>query len=188
MKKCKKCGTSLAEGEKKCAWCGTKVKKSHKGILSIVSLAAVLCIAAYIILPKKVVIGFEDGNLRIKTKVDAPVFIEKKDYNVEFVDCSIVDSDKAVITYKFTNNTDKSSGEFLNVTIKAFQDGLEINEIYDNDLTGDTFLKNIQSGATVELKKAFKLSNLESPIALEATEFAGDVLSTKEFKINNTIK
>nr|WP_302599316.1 DUF5067 domain-containing protein [uncultured Cellulosilyticum sp.] len=185
MKKCKKCGTSLAEGEKKCIWCGTKVKKSHKGILSIVSLAAVLCIAAYIILPKKVVIGFEDGNLRIKTKIDAPVFIEKKDYNVEFVDCSVVDGDKVVITYKFTNNTEKSSGEFLNITIRAFQDGLEINEIYDSDLTGGTFLKNIQAGATVELKKAFKLTNTESPIVLEATEFAGDVIAKEDFKITH---
>lgn len=180
--RCKKCGTSIADGEKKCAWCGAKVRKSHKRLFKVASLTVVLCIAAYILLPKKIMIGFEDGNLRIKTKINA-TFVEKKDYEVKFIDCTIVDGDKAVISYSLTNNTDKSSSELFNITINAFQNGLEIDEAYDSDLTGDTFLKNIQVGATVELKKIFKLRDLESPVSLEAVEFAGDVISQEEFKI-----
>lgn len=181
--KCKKCGTSIAPGEKRCAWCGSKVRKSHKKLAGIVFLIAVACAAIYILLPKKLMIGFEGGNLRIKAKLDLPaVAVEKNDYDVEFTKCDIVDG-KAVITYKFTNNTDESNSELFNVIINAFQDGLEIDEVYDTELTEDTLFKSIQSGSTVELKKVFELSNLEAPIALEAKEFAGEVISKKEFKI-----
>lgn len=180
--KCKKCGTSIAPGEKRCAWCGSKVRKSHKKLAGILFLIAVACAAIYILLPKKLMIGFEGGNLRIKTKLDLPAAtVEKNDYDVEFTKCDIVDG-KAVITYRLTNNTDISNSEFLNITIRAFQDGLELDKDY-NDITDGTFMKNIQAGATVELKKSFKLSNMDSPVALEATEFTGGVLSNHEFKI-----
>ena len=184
--RCKKCGTSIAPGEKKCAWCGAKIRKSHKRLTCILFLIIVICVAAYIALPKKLMIGFENGNLRIKTNLDIPSNIaklaEKNNYDVEFTECDIVDG-KAVITYNLTNNTNESNSELFNVIIKAFQDGLEIDEAYNTELTGDTFFKSIQSGATVELKKAFELSNLEAPIVLEAKELTGDVIAKREFEI-----
>lgn len=187
MKKCRKCGTSLREDEKRCTWCGTKVRRCHKKIWGVICLISVVCIITYIFLPKKLLIGLEDGNLRIKTKTITPTLIEKKDYDIEFTNYEIID-DKVIITYSFTNNTDESTGEFLNIIIRAFQDGLEIDEVYDTDLVEDTFLKNIQSGATVELKKVFKLRNTESAIALEAKKLAGDLIAKKEFEIGQKTK
>lgn len=84
----------------------------------------------------------------------------------------------------FTNNSDEAVAFDLATMAKAFQDGIELDQAFDVAKLGDNQSKQIKKGATIEVAIAFELSNQESPVEVEITEF----MSFNDDKVTQTIE
>lgn len=102
---------------------------------------------------------------------------ELGDYYVEIKDAVISenrDGDPVVvITYAWTNNSEKTTNAEVAFMEKAFQDGIQLDsayfldtDVYDSDLS----FKDLRPGTTFDVQCAFKLSNLDSQIEFELSE------------------
>lgn len=95
-----------------------------------------------------------------------------------------------VLTYDWTNNSDETAAALYSITVKAFQDGIELDYaiVMDSDVydSGASF-KEIRPGATLEVQSAFVLRNDSSDVEVEISEwisFSDDVI-TKVFNPNS---
>ncbi|MBM7687939.1 DUF5067 domain-containing protein [Enterococcus ureilyticus] len=96
-----------------------------------------------------------------------------KDYNGE---------DVGVIEYEFTNNSDKNAMFLTSITTKAFQNGIALQLAIMSESGYVDSMTEIQPGATLNLKVPYKLADMTTPIAVEATKlFSDKVKVTKEF-------
>lgn len=109
------------------------------------------------------------------------------DYYLEIMDYEIKkdyeDKDSIVVTYKFTNNSEENATFLVKILGKAFQDGVELSDaiIFGEE---NNSLKEIKTGASIEVKKAYVLNNLESPVEIEAKR----ALSLDKEKITKTFE
>lgn len=110
-------------------------------------------------------------------------------FKVEFgeakkVTSTYIEGDLLEVVYTFTNNSEETVSADTALMIKAYQDGIEINAEFDNELTGDNESKSIKPGASLECKRLFKLTS-NSEVEVEATEFLGstDDIVSKTFKL-----
>ena len=96
-----------------------------------------------------------------------------KDYNGE---------DVGVIDYEFTNNSDKNAMFLTSITTKAFQNGVALQLAIMTESGYVDSMTEIQPGATLNLKVPYKLTDMTTPISVEATKlFSDKVKLTKEF-------
>lgn len=98
-------------------------------------------------------------------------------YKVEFGESKKVKSDYAdgdvlEVTYTFTNNSDEATSAIVALTFTAYQDGVQIDPIFDSGLTGDNESKNIKPGVSLECKSLFVLTS-NNDVEIEAREFMG---------------
>lgn len=108
-------------------------------------------------------------------------------YKVEFGTAKKVTSeyesgDLLMVTYTFTNNSNKAMAADTATMLTAYQDGVEIDQAFDSSLTEDNASKSIKPGVSLECKALFKLT---SSSEVEATEFLGldDSKVTKTFTV-----
>lgn len=118
----------------------------------------------------------EDGTIGGKYKVEFGT-AEKATSEYE-------EGDLLMVTYTFTNNSEDTVAADTVLILKAFQDGIEVDQTFDSELTGDNASKSIKPGASLECKALFKLSSA-SDLEVEATEFCGldDSMVTKTYTI-----
>ncbi len=98
-------------------------------------------------------------------------------YNVTFEEAEKVTSeyesgDLLMVTYLFTNNSQETVSADTALMLQGFQDGVEVDRIFDSSLTGDNESKSIKPGASLDCKALFKLSSTND-LEVEATEFLG---------------
>lgn len=116
------------------------------------------------------------------------------DYHVEIKGMSLAndtDGDPAiVITYAWTNNSDKTTSAEVALMEKAFQDGIQLdtafildNSVYDSGLG----FKDVRPGSTLDIQAAYSLTSETSPVEFELSEFISfsDELVTKVFEITD---
>lgn len=79
-----------------------------------------------------------------------------------------------IVTYEFTNNSEKATAFIFALSDKAFQDGIELESaIIGNDKSynsGDT-MKEIKTGKTITCEEAFLLGDETTPVEIEVGEF-----------------
>lgn len=75
------------------------------------------------------------------------------------------------VVMDFTNNSQETTSFDMVTMPKAFQDGIEIDMAFDVANLGDSSSKQIRPGATIEVTIGFELSNEESPVEVEVSEF-----------------
>lgn len=98
-------------------------------------------------------------------------------YKVKFgtaekVTSEYVEGDLLLVNYTFTNNSEETVAADMVLMIDAYQDGVEIDQVFDVTLTGDNANKNIKPGNSLECKALFILSSA-SDVEVDATEFLG---------------
>lgn len=110
-------------------------------------------------------------------------------YKIEFGSAEKVTSeyeegDLLMVTYTFTNNSEEAVAADISLMLKAFQDGIEVDKVFDSSLTGDNASKSIKPGASLECKQLFKLTST-SDLEVEATDLFSfdDSVVTKTYTI-----
>jgi uncharacterized protein YceK len=78
-------------------------------------------------------------------------------------------ADVLEVTYVFTNNSDEAASADMALYFKAYQDGIEMDPVFDVELTGENHSKNIKPGVSLECKALFKLTS-NSDVEVEVVE------------------
>lgn len=112
------------------------------------------------------------------------------DYYVEIKDAKIVkdyeNKSAIVITYSWTNNSEKTTSAEIALMEKAFQDGIQLDTVYVGDSSkfdSDLSFKEIRPGTSLDVQCVFELPNGHSVVEFELSEFLGwsDDVVTKDF-------
>jgi len=78
-----------------------------------------------------------------------------------------------VVTYNWTNSTDRRTHAMSEISEAAYQDGVELNYagIEDNSIYNvETSFKEVRPGTTVTVQAAFVLEDTATPVEFELTE------------------
>lgn len=91
-----------------------------------------------------------------------------------------------VITYAWTNNSDETTSAMATTIEKAFQDGVELDTaiITDDDrYDGDSSMKDVRPGTTIDVQCAFALTSDTSTVEFELSEWISlsDDMVTMDF-------
>jgi hypothetical protein len=94
-----------------------------------------------------------------------------------------------VITYEWTNNSEKTASFLITFSDKVFQNGIECESgISVEGADSGSLMKEIRPGTTFEVKQGYVLNDTASPVEVEVTEwftFASDPpVVTKTFTFN----
>lgn len=78
-----------------------------------------------------------------------------------------------IISYSFTNNAEEAISGMVALSDIAYQNGVQLDTaiITDRDIGSDN-MKDIKTGASIELQAAFLLSSNTAPVEFEVSEFA----------------
>lgn len=202
MTKCKSCGNDLAASAKACPNCGAKNKKPifkkwWFWVAIVVVLIGIIGAAG----------GGDDTGSETKapsddasvTQAAAAETKEVKDnevgsYQVEIKNARITEDYEGkpvvVITYGFTNNSDNPASFGVAIEDAVFQNDIGLNEalfLNDNDsYSSDNQIKEIKTGASLDVEVAYELNDSESDIVVEVKELFGwnDDIVTRTFSIN----
>lgn len=98
------------------------------------------------------------------------------EYAVKFTDATLAKDyegkDVIIVSYDFTNNGEESASAMVSITVKAFQDGVELSDAYLIDASdvynAENQMKELKTGATLNCQEAYVLSSTTSPIEVEA--------------------
>ena len=91
----------------------------------------------------------------------------------------------AVITYTFTNNSDKDTSFAVALHPPVFQDGVELNTAIGTDWDSEKYLKDVKPGSSSTVEIGYQLEG-ESDITVEVTElisFDDTVLAEQTFSV-----
>lgn len=79
--------------------------------------------------------------------------------------------DAVIITYEFTNNSDKAASFDTSLMDSVYQNGIGLETAILIDEDTDVWDVEIKPGITKETKKAYVLNDTASPLEIEITEF-----------------
>lgn len=93
-----------------------------------------------------------------------------------------------IVDFDFTNNGKDATSFMVAGLAKAFQDGIELENaiIMNADVyNADNYMKEIKTGATLNVQQAWTLTSTESPVEVELEEFVSfsDDKLAKTFEI-----
>lgn len=94
-----------------------------------------------------------------------------------------------LVSYSFTNNSDENASAIVSLHSTAYQNGVQLDSgiIMDGNLyNANDLMKELQPGASIDVKAAFTLISETAPVEFEITEsfsFADDKLG-KTFEIS----
>lgn len=108
-------------------------------------------------------------------------------YNIVVKDSKIVSDYEGksvlLVTYSFTNNSDKSASMAYTIEDKAFQNGVELSPVYMtygiDDYNLEDHDKELKPGVTLDIKRGYYLNDSETVVNIELSElisFSDDVL------------
>lgn len=82
-----------------------------------------------------------------------------------------------VVTFAWTNNSDKGLSSMSEIMAKCFQDGVELESavgiMNDEILDGKPYMTEIKPGASVDVQRAFLLRDTSNPVLFEMDELFG---------------
>lgn len=93
-------------------------------------------------------------------------------YKVKRYDIKNIDRVSCILIYsEFTNNSSSSTSASENMLLKVFQDGVELEDIYNSKYSEQTknYYKKVKEGKTIEVCEIFQLSNKKSDVEIEIT-------------------
>lgn len=142
------------------AGCNSSGTVSNKGTVPIVTTA----VQATTEVAQETTKAVEDGLLGGKFKVElgSARKVESNEEDIELLE----------VTYTFTNNSDEAISAFQALMFTAYQDGIEIFETIDYNITGGNDTRDIKPGASLECKTLFKLIS-NSEVEVEVVESPG---------------
>lgn len=91
-----------------------------------------------------------------------------------------------VITYTWTNNSDKATSFMTSITDKAFQDGVQLDTAILGNGDSSNLMKDIKPGKSIKVTQAFKLDSKTEPVTVECSElisFSDALLAKKTFNL-----
>lgn len=89
------------------------------------------------------------------------------------VKSEVEEGDILEVNYTFTNNSEEAISAGTALIFTAYQDGVEINNVFDYSITGDNPDKKVKKGVSIECKALFKLES-NSDVEVEVKEFLGE--------------
>lgn len=93
----------------------------------------------------------------------------------------------AVITYTFTNNSDKACNFMTTIGAKAFQDGVQLEGAIGVDgVDSQDLMKDIKPGKSITVQEAYVLADTKNPVEVEVTElfdFSDELIAQKTFNL-----
>lgn len=94
----------------------------------------------------------------------------------------------AVITYTFTNNSDKACNFMTTIGAKAFQDGVQLEGAIGVDgVDSQDLMKDIKPGKSITVQQAYVLADTKNPVEVEVTElfdFSDELIAQKTFNLS----
>lgn len=91
----------------------------------------------------------------------------------------------AIVTFTFTNNSDKDANFMMAVADKAFQNGVQLERAIITDIDNESSMKDIKPGSSVSVQEAYVLDD-ESDMTVEVTElisFDDTILAEATFSV-----
>lgn len=91
----------------------------------------------------------------------------------------------AIVTFTFTNNSDKDANFMMAVADKAFQNGVQLERAIVSDIDNESSMKDIKPGSSVSVQEAYVLDD-ESDMTVEVTElisFDDTILAEATFSV-----
>lgn len=114
-------------------------------------------------------------------------------YSVEISSCRLAEDYEGkpivIVTYRFTNNADDPISFTVALEANAYQDGIGLNECYfvaeNANYSSDNQMKEIKTGATLEVEVAYELNDSTTDVEIEVSELFSfsDKKITKTFSI-----
>lgn len=110
-------------------------------------------------------------------------------YAVEIHDSELVDdysgNPAIVISYSFTNNAEEATSGMVALSDIAYQNGIQLDAaIVTNRDVGTDKMKDIKTGASIELQAAFSLTSETAPVEFEVSE----LVSFSDEKLGKTFE
>lgn len=135
----------------------------------------------------------KEGTQSVSSSPEQASSVSKEDakFKVEILGHELTkdyeDKPAVLVTYSFTNNSDKATSFMVAVTTKAFQDGVELSSaiVLDKE-NADNSMKEIKPGATIEVQSGYVLDSETSPVEIEVTElfsFSDQLLAQQTISI-----
>lgn len=94
----------------------------------------------------------------------------------------------AVVTYTFTNNSDKACNFMTTIGAKAFQDGVQLEGAIGVDgVDSQDLMKDIKPGKSITVQQAYVLADTKNPVEVEVTElfdFSDELIAQKTFNLS----
>lgn len=93
--------------------------------------------------------------------------------------------DIAVVTFTFTNNSDKDTSFYVATYNRAFQNGVQLDSAVGENVDSNAQMKDVKPGATITVQKGYALTDM-SPLTVEVEEdtFLSDImLAEKTFTL-----
>lgn len=110
-------------------------------------------------------------------------------YAVTIDDCKVTTDYRGkpaiVVTYTFTNNSDKATAFMTAISAKCFQNGVQLDYAVVEDADGQSGMNEIKPGATTTVDQSYLLDD-ESDVSAECTELislSDDILAEKTFSV-----
>ena len=91
-------------------------------------------------------------------------------YKVKKYEIKKIDGVSCILIYsEFTNNSSDSGSADDNMLMKAFQDGVELEKVYDSEYSEETknYEKKIKTGKSIDVCEIFQLSHKKLDVELE---------------------
>lgn len=91
-------------------------------------------------------------------------------YEVKKYDIKKINGVSCILIYsEFTNNSSESVSASNNMLLNVFQDGVELEDVYEEDYSEETanYWKKVKPGKKIEVCEIFQLSNKESDVEIE---------------------
>lgn len=98
------------------------------------------------------------------------------DYHVEIKDATLSSDYEGnpaiIVTLSWTNNSEETTSAMLAVNTTAFQDGVELEMaiMMDENYDGESSVKDVRPGTTLDVQYAYVLSNTTSQVEVEVSE------------------
>lgn len=186
--KCKKCGAEVKGNY--CPNCGAKVEKSNAK--TVIIIVAAVCA---IILIRACMSGIVIADLNEPDKTPLPLttteptaepdiyVLDTSAIKVQYVSHELVtnydNETLLLVKFEYTNKAKDPKSFGWATTIKAYQDGVEIESSPVSWLKNETPVEyqnrwlEVQQGTTITAAETFKLRNMESPVDITVMEWPG---------------
>ena len=93
----------------------------------------------------------------------------------------------AIVTYTFTNNSEKDTSFAVAIDAEAYQNGVELDTCVISGSNGiSDSMKNIKPGGTITVDLGYQLDDTTSPVTVECGElfsFNDEIIATETFDI-----